>query len=788
MKISKRIINLKDQLFACEPSVCPERALLITEAYQKSEAEPLVLKRAIALNHILENMTIYIREGELIVGNQASKFGAIPVFPETQAVWVSEQLDNFQKREKFRYIVTAETKKALRNILSYWREKTVQEKVPKMLPETTRKFLEIKNPVISADYHLRYGIGHVLPNYSKILKYGLIHIKEEVVKSIKLLDLSKAESMRKLHFFNAVQIICDGVINFAKRYSDLALELAQKEKGKKRKKELEKISKICKRVPAYPATDLHEALQSFWFLHLIIEIESDGRAFSPGRFDQYIYPYYSKGIDDNKLTKEFAQELVDSLWIKFNEVQYLANVQPKAKYCSGFSMSQNIILGGQTRDGEDATNDLSYICLTADKHIRFPQPALSIRMHKSTPSDFLEKSIELIKLGGGKPAIFNDEIIIPSLVKDGVSLEDARDYGIVGCVEPAPSKNCFGWTNPAMFNLAKCLELALNDGKDMLSGERVSQIRAKINTYEDIWKSFKEQVEFFVPHMIIILNTIDIAHKENLPLPYLSILMDNCLEKGKDITEGGAKYNYMGPQGVGLADVADSLSVLKKIVFEQKLINFSELQNILRNNFKDNERVRQLLINRAPKYGNDNVYVDKIARDVGKLYCQTVSKYFNPRGGIYRPGLYSVAAHVPLGQAVGALPNGKRAREGLTDGISPVHGCDRKGITAIIKSASMVEHILASNGTNLNPKIHTTCLRTQEDVCKFISLLRTFVNLKDMHIQFNVVSNKLLRKAQKNPEKYRGLLIRISGWSAFFVELDEGLQEDIISRTEHLLL
>jgi len=696
-------------------------------------------------------------------------------------------LDVFQRRKEFSYTIDKDTKRALKNILPYWRGKTIQEKVPKMLPESTRKILEMQHPVISAGVHLTSGLGHVAPNYYKILKYGLLHIKREANKSIRLLDLHKAESIKKLQFYQAVKIVCDGVINFAKRYSCLALELAQSEKDTKRRDELIKISKICEKVPAYPVTNFYEALQSLWFLHLIIEIEEDCRAISPGRFDQYIYPYYSKDINGNKLTKEFAQELTDSLWIKFNEVQQLANVQPKGKYCAAFTMAENIVLGGQTCDGKDTTNDFSYICLNAEKHIRLPQPALSIRVHRNTPSEFLEKSIELIKLGGGKPAIFNDEVIIPALMKDGVALEDARDYAICGCVEPIPH-GCFGLTNIAMFNLAKCLELTLNDGKDMLGEEKITHISKKINSYEDVWKIFKEQIGFYVSHMVIIANTLEIAHKENLPIPYLSILIDNCLEKGKDLTQGGAIYNYIGPQGVGLADVVDSLSALKKLVFEEKLMNFSELQSILRNNFRGNERIRQLLINRVPKYGNDEEYVDEIAGAVAKFYCLEVRKYSNPRGGIYRPGLYSVGGHVPLGQAVGALPNGKKVNEGLTDGISPVHGCDKKGPTAIIKSASKIDHTLASNGTNLNPKLHPTCLKNQEDMSKFISLLRTFVNLKDMHIQFNVVTNDMLRDAQKNPEKYRSLLIRVSGYSAFFVELDRELQEDIISRTEQFSL
>ncbi|MFZ7120213.1 MAG: glycyl radical protein [Eubacteriaceae bacterium] len=786
MNVSERINILREKSLNTKPSICAERAVLITEAYKKYKDEPLIIKRAKALRYVLENMTIYIKDEELIVGNQASKPGRVPVFPETQSVWVSEQLNEFEKREEYRYDVEEKIKKSLKKLLPYWNGKTISEKVNRVLPKDTKKILEMQYPVISANLHLTGGIGHVLPDYSKILTYGVEYIKKEIHEQESQLNFTQPESINKLQFFRATKIICDSIVNFARRYSFLALKMSLDTEDNKRKKELIEISKICKRVPLYAASNLYEALQSFWIVHLVLAIEADGRAVSPGRFDQYIYPYYKNDLLNKSINKEFAQELVDSLWIKFNEVQHLANVQPKGKYCSGFTMSQNIVLGGITSNGKDATNDFSYVCLNSEKNIRFPQPSLSIRLHNDTPNEFLIKSLEVIKLGGGKPAIFNDELIIPSLLNDGVSLNDARNYGIVGCVEPAPI-NSFAWTNAAMFNLAKCLELAIYNGKDILSGNKINNITEKgVNNFIDVWENYKKQVAYFVKHMVIILNAIQIIHKENLPLPFLSILVDDCIKKGIDITEGGATYNYMGPQGVGLPDVSDSFSALKKIVFEDKSISFDKFMDILKDNFDGNERIRQKLINKTPKYGNDDEYVDDIAKQVAHLYTQEVRKYNNSIGGKYRPGLYSVASHVPAGQAVGALPNGRKSSEGLVDGISPVQGCDKNGLTAIVNSASKLDQIFASNGTNLNPKLHPSCLSNSEDIFKFITFLRCFVQSKNMHIQFNVVTNKMLYEAQKNPDEYKSLLIRVSGYSAFFVELNKEIQNDIIRRTEHL--
>ncbi|MBZ4653916.1 MAG: pflD [Peptococcaceae bacterium] len=790
MEPTLRVKSLRKRLRSFPQAICVERAVLITESYRETEGEPMVIRRAKALSRILEKMSIYIGDGELIVGNQASAPNKAPVFPETGARWVAEQLDSFATRTVNRFLVTEEEKKVLRDILTYWKEKTVLEVAPKLLPDETREIFELTYPVISPTLFLRNCVGHLVPNYAAILKRGFGGIRTEVQEKMESLDPSMPENISKLQFYRAVLIICDAVSHFAQRYADLAEQLASTEDDESRKKELKDIAEICRWVPENPARTFREALQAFWFLQLIIHIETDGLAESPGRFDQYLYPYFSKDLAEGKLTLEEAQELLDCVWIKMNEVIKLSDIPPAAKYFGGVTMSENLILGGINEDGEDVTNELSYLCLEADRHIMLPQPALSIRLHSRTPERFLLKVVELIKTGGGKPAIFNDEIIIPSLMSDGIPLKDARNYAIVGCVEPTPSDNTNGWTNAAMFNLGKCLELALHNGVCQLSGKRIGLETGDAKTFtsfDQVMSAFKKQVSYFIKHMVTMLNTWDKVHAELIPTPFVSSFMDDCIAKGQDLAEGGARFNFTGPQGIGLADVADSLTAIKTLVFEKKLLSMDQLIDALSNDFEGQEDVRLLLRNKAPKYGNAETTPDLLAREVGLFYCREVAQYNNPRGGKYRPGLYPVASNVPLGGVVGALPNGRKKGIPLADGISPVHGCDVKGPTAVLRSVSRVEHAAATNGTLLNIKFHPSALKSENDMKKLISLLRSFCSLKLMHIQFNVVSADTLRMAQLDPENNRDLMVRVAGYSAMFVDLDKKLQDDIIERTEHML-
>ncbi|MDK2882399.1 MAG: hypothetical protein PWP12_841 [Bacillota bacterium] len=788
---SPRVTRLRNLMREIQPGVCVERARLFTQSYRETEAEPTVIRKAKALAKVLNHMTIYITDGELIVGNLASRPRWAPVFPETAAVWVMEQLDTFERREKYRFEVPEEVKRELREeILPYWRGKTVQERALAILPPETKEVFQQEYPVISPTLYLRNSVGHLNVDYPKVLRVGFAGICQEIEEREKALDLTEPNALAKLQFYQAGKIVAKAAVDFAHRFAEEARRQAEKTEDHKRRRELERIAEICRWVPEHPARTFHEALQAFWFVHLLVHIETDGLAESPGRFDQYMYPYLARDLDRGLITEEEAQELLDCLWVKFGELIKLADVPPATKYFGGVTMSQNLILGGVDKQGRDATNKLSYMCLTAEKHVRLDQPALSIRIHQGTPEEFLRAAAEVIRLGDGKPAIFNDEVIIPGLLSDGVSLEDALDYVIIGCVEPAPPYNCNGWTNAAMFNMPKCLELALNQGVCRLSGKQVGPATPPpeaMSSIDDVIAAYRTQIAYFVRHMVIMLNTWDIVQAEVNPTPFASIVTDGCIENGLDMTLGSAKYNFTGPQGIGLADVADSLAAIKRLIYEDKALTWDRLKAALDNNFQGYELVRHQLLNKAPKYGNDDDYADDLARLVGEIYCQEVKKYKNPRGGVYRPGLYPVASNVPLGRVVGALPSGRLAGTPLADGISPCHGSDRLGPTAVLKSVSKVPHVLATNGTLLNLKLQADTIAGEEGLQRLCNFIRAFCSLKLNHIQFNTVSAETLRKAQANPHEYRNLLVRVAGYSAFFVEINRDLQDDIIDRTEHAL-
>jgi len=784
--VFERTQKLKKWIMSVVPEICPERALLVTESYKQTEKEPIIIRRAKALRNVLENMSIWIHEGELIVGNQASTPRSSLIAPETTANWVEKELDSFWTRPVDKFKVRKDVKEKLKEIFPYWRNKTIEEQTLGLLPEETKR-VWTKYSVFDPELYLRNGVGHYIPGYEIILKEGCEGIIEKVKQKINKLDLTEPSSLDKKNFYEAVIIACEAVIVFAKRFAGLAAKMAKVEKDKKRKKELERISLICERVPAKPARNFYEALQSFWFEHLILQIEIDGLSISTDRFDKLMYPYYKKDIEEGILTKEEAQELLECLWIKFFEIMKVYDLH-NATYFSGYSLGQILSVGGVDSNGKDDTNELTFLCIEAENNMRLTQPNIAVRVNKNTPDEFLLRVCEHISVGTGKPALFNDEVIIPALLSRGIKLEEARNYAPEGCVEACIPGRYYGWTNAAMFNLPKCLELALNNGKCRLSGTQVGPKTGdprKFKNFEDVLSAYKKQVSYFVKHMVITLNCIDLTHQKLLPLPFLSVTMEDCIDKGVDVVKGGARYNFTGPQGVGVADVADSLAAIKKFVFEKAKLSMEELILALDSNFENNPKLRHLLSEEAPKYGNDDDYVDSIAVEVAKHYCQEVKKYKNARGGYFNPGLYPVSANVPMGLKVGALPSGRLAKEPLADGVSPAIGGDRNGPTSVIKSVSKLDHIEASNGTLLNQKFSPEVLKTKDQLIKFMNLIRAYFELGGWHVQFNVVSAKTLREAQMNPEQYRNLLVRVAGYSAFFVELDRSLQENIIARTEH---
>lgn len=784
-KATSRIERLKNQTINQSPKITSERDELVTEAYKEYSNEPVEIVRARTLEKILKGMSISIGEDELIVGNQASKIPrSVGLFLEYSSEWIGKELDLFPKRSNDRLDVDNETKNKIRSLLPFWKGKTVHDRAFALMPEETMKVYE--SGIFGIDLHLFSGLGHVALGYNKVLKFGFHGLKEIIQKKRNLLDITSAENIKKACYLDALDIVCNAAIAFAKRYSKLAHKMAENENNIQRKKELLEIADICDWVPERPARTFHEALQSFFFCQLITQIESDGTGVSPGRIDYFTHPYYKKDIKEGTITPEKGQELVDCLFIKFNEILKVWN-ENDAKFFGGFPISQNLCAGGQDAGGKDATNDVSYMLVQALADVCLPQPAFSVRLHANSPEKFVDVVCEAIKLGTGMPAVFNDEAIIPAMMNRGISLEDAREYAIVGCVEPSVHGKDWPRANGGFINFVKILELALNNGVCRLTGKQIGLSTGKpqdFKKFDDVMNAYYQQFDYFLQHLVIINNVIDIAHAEMAPLPFVSVLTDDCIEKYIDVTRGGAHYNTTGPLAVGTANVADSLAAIKKLVFEHKLIDMNILTKVLDQNFEGTEDVRLMLINRAPKYGNDDDYVDAIAREIALYYCKQIRKYKNGAGEPFSAAFIPVSSNVPLGRVVGATPDGRKARTPLAEGVSPCQGRDVNGPTAVINSVSKLDQEQAPIGVLLNQKISPAILEGIKGTKSLGALIREYFRKKGQHMQFNVVSSEMLRDAQRNPEKYRSLVIRVAGYSAFFNDLDKTIQDDIIKRTE----
>ncbi|KHK01733.1 glycyl radical protein [Desulfovibrio sp. TomC] len=780
-----RVEAIRERFISLTPEICVERAQYITESYKETEDQPIHIRRAKALEKILGQMTIFIQPDEIIVGNQCTKPRAAPVFPEFSCKWLEDELDRLEKRTGDVFLISEAKKATLRALFPYWNGKTTNELATALMPQAAKEAQ--KYGVFTVGNYYFNGVGHISVDYAKVLDKGLDGIIAEARSELAGLDMTNPEHLAKITFLDAVIIANQAVIAFAKRFSDLAAGMAAKEADPTRKAELLEIARVCAAVPASPAQTFAEALQSFWFIQLVLQIESNGHSISPMRFDQYLFPYL---LRDKDLGIEKAQELLDLLFIKFNEINKVRD-EGSTKAFGGYPMFQNLIVGGVDREGEDATNPLSYMCLQATANTRLYQPSISIRVHSETPRALYEKAAEVTRLGLGMPAYYNDRFIIPGLLSRGLTREDARDYGIIGCVEPQVGGKTEGWHDAAFFNIAKVLELTLNNGVDPLSGERLGPATGDLTTfatYDDLMAAYRKQMEYSVRLLVVSDNAVDVAHGQRAPLPFLSSLVDDCIAKGKSLQEGGAHYNFTGPQGVGVANVADSLAALRKLVYEDKALSLGELKAALASDFAgvEGESLRQMLVNRAPKYGNDEPYADEIAHEGALIYCKEVEKYANPRGGRFQPGLYPVSANVPLGTVVGATPDGRKAGTPLADGVSPVSGMDHSGPTASVKSVTKLDHVIASNGTLLNMKFHPSALKDGQGISNLIAVTETLFNGGGTHIQYNVISKDTLTDAQMHPDNYRGLVVRVAGYSAFFTSLDRSIQDDIISRTEQM--
>ena len=780
-----RVEAIKERFVKITPEICVERAQLITESYRETDDLPIHLRRAKAFETILNGMTIFVADDELVVGNQCTKPRSAPVYPEFSCKWLEAELDRLEKRTGDVFLISEDKKKVLRDLFPYWDKKTSNELATSLMPADA---LAAQGAgVFTVGNYYFNGVGHISVDYAKVLAKGLNGIIAEAKAELANLDIANPDDLKKMHFLNAVLISNEAVIAFAERFAVEADKLAASEASVERKAELQEIARICRKVPAQPAESFWEAVQSFWFIQLVLQIESNGHSISPMRFDQYMYPYLQMDAD---ITTEKAQELLDLLYIKFSEINKVRD-EGSTKAFGGYPMFQNLIVGGIDREGEDATNDLSFMCLQATANTKLYQPSISIRIHSNTPPALYRKAAEVSRLGLGMPAYYNDRFIIPALLSRGLTREDARDYGIIGCVEPQVAGKTEGWHDAAFFNMAKVLEVALNDGVDALNGNQLGPKTGDLTSFasiDDVMKAYKTQMEYFVKLLAVSDNAVDIAHGQRTPLPFLSSLVDDCLSKGKSLQEGGAHYNFTGPQGVGVGNVGDSLTAIKKLVFDDKAITLAELKKGLETDFAgvEMESMRQMLLNRAPKYGNDDEYADLIAHEGALTYCREVEKYTNPRGGKFQPGLYPVSANVPLGTLVGATPDGRKSGTPLADGVSPVSGMDQSGPTASVKSVSRLDHVIASNGTLLNMKFHPSALKDDRGIQNLVGVTETFFNGGGTHIQYNVIGRDTLLDAQQNPDNYQGMVVRVAGYSAFFTSLDKAIQDDIIARTEQV--
>ncbi|MBN1038665.1 MULTISPECIES: glycyl radical protein [unclassified Clostridium] len=792
---TKRVEKLKEEIFSAIPCIEADRAIILTESFKETENEPIIIRKAKSLEKILSEIPVVIRDNELIVGSLTKNPRSCQVFPEFSNQWLVDEFDKFEKRTSDLFKIPEETKSKLKEVFKYWQGKTVSELATSYMSNETKDAMNTKVFTV-ANYHFN-GLGHISVDYPKVLEKGFLGIIKETENAIINADKSNPEYVKKKVFWDSIIISCKAAIKYANRYSELAKKLAGETLDINRKNELLKIAEICSKVPANPAETFYEACQSFWFVQAIISLESNGHAISPARFDQYMYPYYKNDIDNKFATKEVNTEILHCLWVKFNDLTKVRD-ETTTKAFSGYSMFQNLIVGGQTPDGKDATNELSYMCLEATGSLKLPQPSLCVRIWSKTPDEFLIRTCELTRLGTGLPAFYNDEVVIPTLINQGLTIEDARDYAIVGCVEPQKPGKTDGWYDAAFFNLAKILELSMNNGR--LNGKQVGPETGEFTSFkniDDFINAYKKQIEYFVFHMVAADNCVDIAHAERAPLPFLSSMLDDCIGTGKSIQEGGGHYRFSGPLGVGIANVGDSFMAIKKLIFDENKITLLKLKSAVDSNFGENEDdpikkaeyedIKQLILNRVPKFGNDIDEVDEFTRDGALIYCKEVLKYTNQRGGKFIPGLYPVSNNVYLGSLVGATPDGRSAFKPLADGVSPTRGADVNGPTAAANSVSKLEHFAAPSGTLFNQKFNPNSLQGDNGLKNLGSLIRSYFDRKGMHIQFNVIDKKVLVEAQKHPEQYRDLIVRVAGYSAQFICLDKGVQDDIIKRTEQNL-
>jgi len=812
MERTPRIAGLVDMLYADLPEIEAARALIVTESYKSTEHLPLILRRAYAFAAIMEKIPIVIRDGELIVGSSTIAPRGCQTFPEYSHEWLEAEFGTIAARAADPFYISGDTCAALREAHIYWRGKTVSDLAAAIMSPEARAAMD--SHIFTVGNYFYNGVGHICVQYDTVLSIGFEGIAAKARAALDLCRVEDADYGRRTSFLQAVLISCDAAMVYARRYAVLAAEMAAKEASPTRRAELEQISKNCQNVPARGAADFYEACQSFWFVQQLVQLESSGHSISPGRFDQYMFPYLGN------CDPAFAQELLDCIWVKFNDLNK-ARDAASAEGFAGYGLFQNLIVGGQDEQGRDSTNPLSYMCIAASKRVFLPQPSLSIRVHNGTPHKLMLAAADLTRTGIGLPAYFNDEIIIPSMLNRGITLAEARNYCIIGCVEPQIGGRTDGWHDAAFFNMCRPLEQVFAGNLD------------NIDSYDKFFHAYEKAMDEQINLLVNANNAVDAAHASRAPLPFLSAMIDDCIGRGLAVQEGGAVYNFTGPQGFGVANAGDSLYTIKHLVFDEKKYTLAQIKQALAHNFgrPDSRLVGQITANAArqmanngktpdaeiiaeivkqaiaqsrpspenqrlfdnmladidalPKFGNDIDEVDDFARAAAYTYTRPMERHKNPRGGTFQAGLYPVSANVPLGAQTGATPDGRLAATPIADGVSPTAGKDISGPTAAANSVAKLDHTIASNGTLFNQKFHPDALAGPTGLNAFVALIRTYFDQHGMHVQFNVVDAETLIAAQRDPAKYRHLVVRVAGYSALFTSLSKSLQDDIIRRTGH---
>lgn len=789
---NSRIVNLKERFLRDKFFVDSERALLITESYKETEGEPNVLLRAKGLKKILENISTPIHDHELVVGSQnGSSSRSANVFPEMSGEWLEKELDGLPNRSVDPFQVPDKVRKDLtEKVIPYWKGKTMETYLLNYLPPETKRQQLANHPAIFGWCACRNGMGHVILGFENVLKNGFNGIKAEAEKKLQEMDWSEPESVNKEFFYRAVCIVCDAAVTFGRRYAEKARELAQKEENEKRRQELETIAEICTRVPGNPPETFYEAIQTMWFVSLIAQIETNGVSIAPGRFDQYMYPYYLKDIKRG-VTEGEVLELIECYYIKLSEMVILYD-EEMATYIANFSMGQNITLGGITKDGKDATNELSYLCLRAMREVSLIQPNLNVRWHDGTPQDFALEVARTIRSTNAFPEIMNDKVVIPAILDRGITLEEARDWALVGCIEVSIPGGKMSGLLIGVISAPKIMELALNNGKCRICGNQMGPKTGDPKTFskfDDILEAMREQWKFFAKQAYVLIQAEEIVHSKFMQIPFASATMYDCLESGKDMSEGGCRYNIWNPTfSTGVGTIADSLAAIKKYVFDEKKITMSEYIDALDKNFEGKDELLRMIA-KAPKFGNDDDYVDSIIQRVVNIYYDEVLKYKKDFRGSKClptwPGISSITQNIPLGHATGATPDGRLSGTPVSEDMSPTQGKDTSGVTASMRSVAKIDTTRAAGGVIYNLKISPSALKGEENLKRFVDLNRAYMDEGGQQVQYNIISTDTLRAAQKDPEKYKFLLVRVAGYSALFVELSREVQDDIISRYEH---